>query len=1176
MARSPLFDIYEQDYLLAQRNMLLDDEDEFPRRRQPSLSDLMPEEERSSILRDAVNTGGSGVAALGWLLDTPGAVVRGLASGGPSKALSALWESSGDRVDGRELLRQYGLVGDDDNWWNWGAGFAGEILLDPLTYLNPLATLGRGAYGKGGRAAARAGLIDDVTLLGSKKNMGPREFGRTTTVGDLVKMPESGADAMQRLTTAAQGKGIDVNEILNEPLTGLAELKVPGIERGMLLSGGKAGDAIARGLDQFGQVLQTNKYTAPVVNRAVRAFDPAVLEQLDPDKQLMAREAFANVKSRTRDARELLSRQVRGARVASPSGLPDELSRFDSPRIQNAIADSIEAGLDPERMAMLQDQEALAAIASVPEWSAFRDFADKSLQETVLERAKMGLDTPIAKSLEGTSFLPSQVVRFAREQPVNIAGRDARRSLAYDRGQKVFATEDLVGKGRKDYLDLPRRRETLRRLMSGPEGRALQDRLLKAGDAELPGLIDQAFSSLGMDAPYSQLRTAEGATVQSLREALADPARYANRTELTRQLAELEAKASSQKTELGDLLRQVDRQFADNNVGLFDHDVVSDMQRYLGGDARSLANADLLGRVLQTKSSAIPFDRQPGGGFVNLLDGASTLGFDKDRLQAMLQARMPGADVAQLSISQKELDALKVLAPSTPKPEGPASRIWNSFTNAFKIGALANPAYHVRNLYSGLTSTLTAGGGNPVSSLLDFYAGLQAGKGNYGAAARRLKNAPGFRQFTSTDELVNEFLFGASRNDLGQGLVRESDAVTGSPALMPGTDTQQAMRLFGDGGLLYDPKRSWTDYGTVRGVDFADSLTGTRSAPRETLNPLLQLHERTGRRVEDGLRLGEYIGQLRQGASPDAAAERVFKTQVNYSPEAYTNFERQLKRYVPFYSYNRGIAPLVADNLLQRPGGLQSQIIRGMSSLSRPEEDRFVPEQLRSSAAFALPGEYGEEGNLQRYLTNIDVPFEGLVNLFTQGTGNNVVEQFTDTVQKTGMNLLGQLNPLYKAPLEMLFNRQLYSGREMSDLYSVLEKGIGPLGRPLEQLVVNAPGGSKLNAILRTAMDDRLSPADRATKLLINNLLWIKVTDVDEERASDQAARKSLTNLLKAVPGVRTYENVSVPEDVLREMPEAQRRQYVAYKILQAEAAKRARERKKAEMDPMALLGAVS
>ena len=241
-----------------------------------------------------------------------------------------------------------------------------------------------------------------------------------------------------------------------------------------------------------------------------------------------------------------------------------------------------------------------------------------------------------------------------------------------------------------------------------------------------------------------------------------------------------------------------------------------------------------------------------------------------------------------------------------------------------------------------------------------------------------------------------------------------------------------------------------------------------------------------------------------------------------------------------------------------------------MSNLSRPGEDRFVPEHLRSSAALALPGEYGEDGNLQRYLTNIDVPFEGLVNLVSPGVGNTAVEQLSDGAQKTAMNLMGMVNPIIKAPLEMLFNRQLYSGREMSDLYSMLEQDIGPLGRPLEQLLVNLPMGSKLNALVRTARDERLSPADRASKLGINNLLGFKVTDVDEKRASDQAARKTLTDLLSSTPGVRTYENVTVPEDVLREMPEEQRKRYLVYKVLQAEASKRARERKAA--DPMDIL----
>jgi hypothetical protein len=1171
--RSPLFDIYDPDGTLeeqARLGLLMDEEDEFGIRRpkkRATISDLMPEEEKQSLLRSAANMGASGVSGLGWLLDTPGAVIRGLASGGPAKAISALWESSGDRVEGRELLRQYGLVGDQDNWQNWAAGFAGEVLLDPLTYMNPLAVLGRGALGKGARAADRAGLLENIDLIAKAEGKGTRELMRDMTVGQLVSNPQTGKDAFDRLALAARGKGLDVDDIMKERLAGLAEIRLPGTERGMLLSGGKVGDTIARGLDDFGELLQTNKYTAPIANRAVAAFDPNVLDQIDPEKQWMAREAVAGTRNRQRARLEDLTTQTLTARKASPAGVPDDLARFDSRRIQNAIADSIEAGLDPKRMSLLADQEALAVIDSVPEWAEFRRWTEDTLASEMQARAALGLDTPIAKSLEGTSFLPSQVVRFSREQPVNIPGRDGRRMSAYERGQKVFATDDLVGRGRQDYLDLDRRRETLRRLMSNQPGsaatgRALQDRLIAAGDAELPGIMDEAFAALGLASPYSQLRTADGATMQSLRDALIDP-NVVNRTELAKQLADLEKTAAAQKVQLGDLIRQSDMQFASEGMGLFDNDVVTDLQRYLGGGARAQANADLLGRVLQSKASTVPFDQVPGGGAVNLLKGAESLGFDKSRLQPMLEARMPGADVAGLSITQKELDALKVLAPSVPKPEGPGTRAWNTYTSAFKIGALANPAYHVRNAYSGLTSTLTGGGVSPVGAILDAYAGFQAGRGNYGPAANRLAQAPRYRHFSSKQDIIDDFLIQSGRNDLGQGLVRESDAVSGSPALTPGGGTQPSIKF-------YDPNRSWEDWATVRGVDWSDILTGTRSAPRETLNPLLQAHEFAGKSVEDGLRLGTYIGQIRQGASPDRAAQQVFKTQVNYAPEAYTNFERQLKKYVPFYSYSRGIAPLVAENLLQRPGGVQGQIIRGMSNLSRPGEDRFVPEHLRSSAAVALPGEYGEEGNLQRYLTNIDVPFEGLVNLISPGVGNTVVEQISDGVQKTAMNLAGMVNPIYKAPLEMLFNRQLYSGREMSDLYSMLEQDIGPLGRPLEQIAVNLPMGSKINALVRTARDERLSPGARAAKLAINNLLGVKVTDVDEKRAGEQAARKTLTDLLSSTPGVRTYENVTVPEDVLREMPEEQRKRYLVYKVLQAEASKRARQRKAA--DPMDIL----
>jgi hypothetical protein len=221
--RSPLFDIFDPYQEL--NNQQFYDQDDLlapPRKRDPTISDLMPEEEKQSLLRSAANMGASGVSGLGWLLDTPGAVIRGLASGGPAKAISALWESSGDRVEGRELLRQYGLVGDQDNWQNWAAGFAGEVLLDPLTYMNPLAVLGRGAYGKGARAADRAGLLENIDLIAKAENKGTRELMRDMTVGQLVSHPQTGKDAFERLALAARGKGLDVDDIMKERLSGIA------------------------------------------------------------------------------------------------------------------------------------------------------------------------------------------------------------------------------------------------------------------------------------------------------------------------------------------------------------------------------------------------------------------------------------------------------------------------------------------------------------------------------------------------------------------------------------------------------------------------------------------------------------------------------------------------------------------------------------------------------------------------------------------------------------------------------------------------------------------------------------------------------------------------------------------------------------------------------------------
>jgi hypothetical protein len=370
--------------------------------------------------------------------------------------------------------------------------------------------------------------------------------------------------------------------------------------------------------------------------------------------------------------------------------------------------------------------------------------------------------------------------------------------------------------------------------------------------------------------------------------------------------------------------------------------------------------------------------------------------------------------------------------------------------------------------------------------------------------------------------------------------------------------------------------RSWpefaNDFFSLRGVGI------TQPARSRNTNPLLVLNDSVGQSVEDMLRTGTFLNQTRKGVDPGVAGDTARLTQLDYSPESFTGFERNfMKRLMPFYSFQRRILPSIAENLIYRPGGVQGQTIRAITRASEPNQDNFVPEHLRQSAAIPLPDDWpsilgGSPGEgLQRYITNIDLPFESTLNMFTPGVGATVTSRIADAAAKTGSNILGQTSPLLKAPLEYITNRQLYTGREMSDLYSVLEQDLGPIGRPLEQAVVNfVPFGARGLSLYRQLNDDRLSPVDAKMKAAFNILAGVKLTDVDEERTKRLAAREMLNKILETTPGVRTYENLTVPDDALAAMPEEQRRLYLLYRGLQSDAAKRARERKAA--DPMDIL----
>lgn len=1223
MARSPLFNIYDPSGLLQQQaamGMLPEDEDEFGLvemgRRRPQLADLMPPEEQRSMLGDLAARGSSGLAGLGWLLDTPGAVVRGGLSGGLGKALSALWETSDDRVTGRELLRQYGMADEKDNWGNFGGGLAAEVLLDPLTYmsfgLNQL--VGTGAKTFAGKAAAKAGLLDDFDVFArgmpevAGRKMGTREAMRKVNAEQLLAGISD--DAVREAKRAKFLQAAGGEEALTAPLAKMNRVGLPFAEGAYDLLGEQVGDAVARLGDNLGEGLATNKFTGPAVRGLTAAFDPSVMGMTDYQKQLDARGIRAAEKARAvADRTKLAELQFNASKALAGQNLS-----LNDQRFSEAFATVLEKGAE----AIPDD---LRGAFSAPEVQQLVGYFDNFRQEAIQNAAKLGVPLDEFTSRAGIDFFPRQQASFdVAEAPKWPAGTvvGEREKRPYSRGNRPVMLTDNYGRSRKAYTDVSGGRETINR-MSLDAG--LQEALRSADAAGADKLLSEwAQKNIGQDL-YSWVDNASGDALgklddthplmqqkAALKEAQDNIKRQMDAadvlgdndlfTSLREQLEQSKSLSDQLKTametqlrgdkrasmvgEMADFLRTMDPQHARKGVPIFGQNSVSEMARYVLGRGRVEAQAEQMLQLMKREMQKDAASSVAGGVNYDAMKALETLGFTNEAAPEALKRALGVDDLTNVSFNKKFIDdwSKRIKPAGVPEPLNPLLQAYDDFTGSFKTLALLWPSRYTRDLYSGGFAAAMKGSYNPV----DRYAGRQLRLGNYdplvkpmlgGLIRPRLAGVPGYDELLKTDagraEAVRKFLTEAGGQGVGVSTAADElgrGANTGLRGLYPGAATPGDIPLWKEDNW-YDNLRNYWPFAT-RG-------------PNGNRNPVLEYGDRLAEMTDATNRFGTYLTQIRKGADPSEAARITNLTQVNYSPEAFTEIEREiLKRIVPFYSYSKGITPLIGDELMNRPAGLMGQAIRSITRGSAPTEDNFTPDYLRQSAAIPLDAGVpfiglGGDSGLKRYLTNIDLPFESVINLFTPGVGNTTYDAVGSTLQKTALNLLGQTNPLIKGPLELATNRQFYSGRQLSDLYSMFEQTMGSPGRFVEQVAVNAPGGSRIVGAVRQAMDDRLDTREKWSKFAVNALTGLKLQDVDQERTRRLAARDMLNQLLETTPGVRTYENITVPEDVLQTMPEEQRRQYLLYKIVQAEAAKRARDKKKQEaaLDPLQVLGVI-
>lgn len=1127
------------------------------RKRQPQVTDLLPEEEKTTLLRQLANAGASGLSAFGHVLDTPGAMVRGLLSEGPGKALAALWEDSEQRVTGRELARQYGLAGPEDNWANFAGGLAAEIALDPLSYFG-IGLLGRGAKTAAAKAAEKAGLMTgDIGLLARRQGVGTAEFLRNNSPLSLIAMAPDRAAARQAWRTYG-----GTADQLRQPLARMNRVSIPGLTEGAVdLFGEGVGDWAARASDRVGDWARAAPLLGPTIRHAQAMFDPRVMGFTDEQGQWIGRELTEGERVAKQGQLQRIVDAYVDAGLDLPAGIDIRSRDFDEAfssfmENQRSAASGIprasQLGADLRR----RYQPIWDVLQNDPAGQRLVQFARSELDDRLLRAQQLGIPLEYEQLPAGIEYFPRQAADIDR--PTYAPGYLPKQVRAR-RGTAIAGVGDGAMSSRTDY-----NRSFPRWVLDA----MAQDENLQTALRNVPNDA-QPFATGGVEDVLERWLQANAVSYSN-------PFDWA-RQNLPAQAAD--ARVRQLYVDLADSLRRTPMEAAQQGIPKYGNSL-NDLRNHLMHRATKEAHADTLLRILADRDGILAQSgdliRQAagdvaGGVGVGAAEAMRMLGFDAAGGAAALANRMGVSvdDLANISFSRELIDRLnqRISTSRAPVEATGLLALGKKFTDTFKTLALASPARHVRDAYSGAFASATRGAFSP----LDWVAGARAGGGDYSALVQRLRGTAQYPDHFTDEQIIRKFLKESGGQGLSMGTVAD-DLGRGASNLQyeapfPGGSGSLFRNVFNKPLLS---ARTWWPF-----------MTRQRSV---NPNMLLDLSDRAASFTDAGNRIGTFVNRIRKGDSPAAAKGLTDLTQVLYGPENFTAFERDvLTNLFPFYRFTKGITPFVADELVNRPYGLTGQSLRAVNRSSEPSEDQFTPEYLRQSAAIPIDASsiFGvKTPGVQRFLTNIDLPHESLLNLFTPGIGNTFGRRLADSLMKTGSNILGQSNPLLKGPLESILNKQFYSGRQLSDLYSMLEHDLGslnpylgPYGRMAEQIIVNAPGGSRLLGLARQVRDERISPGERAAKLLFNTLTGMKFQDVDQDKTLRLAARTTLNELLDAAPGVSTYENLFIKPEDLAQLSEPEQRQYLLYRVLQSEAAKRARDKKKQAEDPLAVLG---
>lgn len=1102
---------------------------------------------------------GQFIETLGLILDTPGAIARGVLAGDPGSGLNF---DADKRVSGAELLESYGIT-PENPYAKAIAGLGAEIVTDPLFWISGPTS----AVSKAGFAAKEAGLLKNAPLAYMQKfgtdaaentmrgkfvkglfdeslipktagnyqavsPVGQRLAQSKVTLEDVVNAASDPGEALKSVVTKL-GRGSDAlgqaeySRLKGDTLGGLFGINVGDINVAFKPPGSSA---ILDAMDALGARTRFS-YAGRV---ATGLFDKRVEGAVDAGEQINALRA-STLEGMYREAgqREATRHNLLLTKVA----LPDQAKQLLG-------ADSLYSQQGNDMLVRLVEGKGTATdqqiLAMTPGLQGWLDSWENIANRQFAERKSFGLTGQKYKDKYGVKYNP----RYGDEFEFDSAERGT--------GRLLYTASEGEAYGRKSYLKTPGGTDDLRQISLLPEIIELSKPGTAMNDQQAAKTIVDWFAAKYPGEPIGEM--VDWTNPQTNRvEKIPNPQALKIARVMARRAQDLPA----------------------GTPVFAAHPANTQARRIINHEIAKSRAAFLLEALSE---AAVPgAHTQQAGRFRNLAQSwqeiAGKAGFKMgtkglsdtavNSLRASL-AKVTGTpfdkvDLSQFSVAEPVVRRLQKIADfySEPAAQKEVSGFLDGWTKLFKGFVLATPRRFVRDAYSNAVSGFLETG-NASRQLSAMWNASKIVNGDYASAMPALRAIPKYAGLGSDEAIrdafimdvgghgvlsglqTSELLSSARTGEMGQ-LIPGSTPISigkGLAELVPDATTPMSQRV----------KNFWSIYGVTDKYD--------------TQNPILRASATINDTVDSVGRLGTFIALMQQGVDPAEAAARVKRALVDY--QSLTLTERKWLRSVfPWWAYTSRIGKYAADSLMTRPGGLYGQMIRASNTLQKTgEEDAYIPENLRQRFAVRMPDEWTQalgiyQPDNQTYITDIDLPGIDVLNLIdpygVQGTVNNLATQSSPPIQ-AGMSLA--------TGRDLFFDRPLDETTTPADrVYKALTgspQGLSPTAKVLAGLI---PGTQVPLAVAGTLVDERIEdPIDRGIKAGVNFLSGLKQATVTKKYIADELARKAANELKgKAF----TFSKAYIPEELLPTLTPYER-DIVAYQKIKDREALRIRQQEKA------------